>query len=44
MRNYQRALVGEGKHLLAYDFGTVFDIDHACDIAKAEAFMAEGCL
>lgn len=42
MRNYQRALVGEGKHLLAYDFGTVFDIDHASDIAKAEAFIAEG--
>ena len=42
MRNYQRALVGEGKHLLAYDFGKVFDIDHASDIAKAETYLAEG--
>ena len=41
MRNYQRALIGEGRRLLTYDFGTVFDIDHASDIRKAEAFIAE---
>ncbi len=39
MRNFQRALVAEGMRLKAFPFGTVFDIDHATDIAKAEAFI-----
>lgn len=37
MRNYQRALLHSGLRLKAYDMGTIFDVDHAPDIAKAEA-------
>ena len=39
MRNYQRALIAAGLHLQAYPFSKVLDIDHASDIAKAEAFL-----
>jgi NDP-sugar pyrophosphorylase family protein len=41
MRNFQRALVRDGKRLKAYPFSKVLDIDHAGDIAKAEQFIAE---
>lgn len=39
MRNFQRALVADGVSLRAWPFMQVFDIDHASDIAKAEAFI-----
>lgn len=39
MRNYQRALIRRGFRLKAYPFTHVFDIDHAHDIADAEAFL-----
>ena len=39
MRNFQRALVADGVALKAWPFTHVFDIDHASDIAKAEAFL-----
>lgn len=41
MRNFQRALVREHKVLCAYSFGKVIDIDHASDIADAEAFLKD---
>lgn len=41
MRNFQRALVSEGHKLKAYNFSTVFDIDHASDIVKAERFLMD---
>lgn len=40
MRQFQRALVEDGCRLRAFEFGTVFDVDHAGDIAKAERFLA----
>ena len=40
MRNYQRMLVSEGLRLRAYAFDQILDIDHATDIAKAEAFLS----
>ncbi|MBR5744137.1 MAG: NDP-sugar synthase, partial [Muribaculaceae bacterium] len=39
MRNYQRALVENGLRLKAYPFGKIIDVDHASDIATAEAFV-----
>ena len=39
MRNFQRALVAAGLHLKACDMGKIMDVDHASDIAKAEAFI-----
>lgn len=39
MRNFQRALVAEGKGLGAWKFSKIFDIDHKNDIAKAEDFL-----
>lgn len=39
MRNFQRALVNSGRHLTAYAFSKVLDIDHAADITKAEQFL-----
>jgi len=39
MRNFQRALVADGLKLKAYQFTKVLDIDHACDIEKAEVFL-----
>lgn len=41
MRNFQRALVSDGRQLKAWPFTKVLDIDHAEDIKKAEAFLAE---
>lgn len=39
MRNYQRALVAAGLRLKAYDMNKIVDVDHASDIASAEAFL-----
>jgi len=39
MRNFQRALLRDGLCLNTYTFSKVFDIDHAADIAKAEAII-----
>ena len=36
MRNFQRALLYEGRHLQAWTFTKVVDIDHAKDIRQAE--------
>lgn len=40
MRNFQRALVEAGNHLKAYSIEKIVDVDHAGDIATAEAFLA----
>lgn len=40
MRNFQRALVDAGYHLQAYSIAKIVDVDHADDIATAEAFLA----
>lgn len=40
MRNFQRALVDAGYHLKAYSIAKIVDVDHADDIATAEAFLA----
>ena len=39
MRNFQRALVAAGQHLQAYSIEKIIDVDHADDIATAEAFL-----
>ena len=39
MRNFQRALVKAKKHLQAYSIDKIVDVDHADDIATAEAFL-----
>lgn len=39
MRNFQRALIQDGRQLKAYPFSKVLDIDHASDIQKAEEFI-----
>jgi NDP-sugar pyrophosphorylase family protein len=39
MRQFQQALVEEGKLLKAYPFSKILDVDHAEDIAKAETFL-----
>lgn len=41
MRNYQRALVAAGLKLRAWEFPKIVDVDHAGDIATAEAFINE---
>lgn len=41
MRNFQRALIADGLQLQAHPFTKILDIDHASDIAKAEAFLKE---
>lgn len=41
MRNFQRALVESGRRLKAYSIDKIVDVDHADDIATAEAFLAE---
>ena len=41
MRNFQRALVKAGKHLQAYSIAKIIDVDHAEDIATAEAFLSD---
>ncbi len=40
MRNFQRALIKDGRRLKAYPFSKVLDIDHAGDIVKAEDFIS----
>ncbi|MBR1686956.1 MAG: NTP transferase domain-containing protein [Prevotella sp.] len=40
MRNFQRALISDGRRLQAYPFSKVLDIDHADDIRKAEEFLS----
>lgn len=40
MRNYQRTLVEAGLNLKAYPFPKIIDVDHAGDIATAEAFIS----
>lgn len=42
MRNFQRGLIRDGLELEAFPFTKVLDIDHASDIAKAEAFLKIG--
>lgn len=39
MRNFQRALVDTEYHLKAYSIDKIIDVDHAGDIATAEAFL-----
>lgn len=39
MRNFQRALVDAGFNLQAYSIDKIVDVDHAEDIATAEAFL-----
>jgi len=39
MRNFQRALVEHGFRLQAYSIDKIVDVDHAGDIATAEAFI-----
>lgn len=41
MRNFQRALVAAGLKLKGYEFKKIVDVDHAGDIATAEAFLNE---
>lgn len=41
MRNYQRALVDAHLRLKAYQFDKIVDVDHAGDIATAEAFVEQ---
>lgn len=41
MRNFQRALVDAGFRLQAYSIDKIVDVDHADDIATAEAFLSE---
>ncbi len=40
MRNFQRALVEAGYCLKAYSIDKIVDVDHADDIATAEAFLS----
>jgi len=40
MRNFQRALLNDGRPVKAWPFTKVLDIDHAIDIRKAEQFLA----
>lgn len=39
MRNFQRALVAAGHSLQAYSIDKIVDVDHAGDIATAQAFL-----
>lgn len=41
MRNYQRALLNDGRRLRGYAFSQVMDIDHVSDVAKAEQFLGQ---
>lgn len=42
MRNYQRALLSAGLLIKAFDMNKIVDVDHASDIAAANAFLQEG--
>lgn len=39
MRNFQRALIDAGFNLGAYSIDKIVDVDHAADIATAQAFL-----
>jgi len=39
MRNFQRALINDGMRLKAYSIDKIIDVDHASDIAVAQAFI-----
>lgn len=39
MRNFQRGLIQDGLRIYARPFSKILDVDHADDIAKAEAFL-----
>lgn len=39
MRNFQRALIAAGMRLKAYSIDKIIDVDHASDIAVAQAFI-----
>ncbi len=39
MRNFQRQLIADGLFIKAYPLPKIVDVDHAEDIAKAEAFL-----
>lgn len=39
MRNFQRALIDAGQCLKAYSIDKIVDVDHAADIATAQAFI-----
>lgn len=39
MRNFQRQLIADGLFVKAYPLPKIVDVDHAEDIAKAEAFL-----
>ncbi len=41
MRNFQREMLVSGLRLKAYEFDKIVDVDHAGDIATAEAFLNE---
>ena len=41
MRNFQRELIASGLSLQAFPMGKIIDVDHACDIERAEEFL--GC-
>lgn len=41
MRDFQRGLIADGFRLKACAFSKILDVDHAADIAKAEAFLLE---
>lgn len=41
MRNFQRALIEAGFRLKAYSIEKIIDVDHASDVAVAEAFIRE---
>lgn len=42
MRNFQREMLGAGLRLKGYEFEKIVDVDHAEDIATAEAFLLAG--
>ena len=39
MRNFQRALISDGRKIQAFPMSEVFDVDHVADIRKAEHFL-----
>lgn len=39
MRRFQREMIADGLRLTAYPFTKIMDVDHAADIAKAEAWI-----
>lgn len=41
MRNYQRALIAAGMDIKAFPLPKIVDVDHAADIATAQAFLNE---